>query len=269
MNAIESSDTAAELIGIAARQVASGGLESLTMDALAEEAGVSRATIYRRVGGRAEIVSRLVAEGRLDASVLEEHDVPTRVLEALRDVLEDEGMSGTTVERVAEAAGVSPATVYRRFGDRAGLFAAYAERFSPRRTADELLCSADRMEDALTHLATETLRFMRQNSSLVRLRLSGDPETRRLLGGRASTQERMVPKLARYFEQQIAAGELAPADPFQLAMAFGGLVTGFGLVADEHHGGDIPDVEVSAATIVRIFLEGARPRGVGESGGAA
>lgn len=44
-----------------------------------------------------------------------------RILEAARDVLEERGFEGLTMDAVASAAGVGKGTVFRRFGDRAGL----------------------------------------------------------------------------------------------------------------------------------------------------
>ncbi|TQS42984.1 TetR/AcrR family transcriptional regulator [Cryptosporangium phraense] len=46
------------------------------------------------------------------------------VLAAARDAFLDAGYAGTTIRAVAEAAGVSPETVYKRFGGKAGLLKA-------------------------------------------------------------------------------------------------------------------------------------------------
>jgi AcrR family transcriptional regulator len=47
-----------------------------------------------------------------------------RLLRATIEVLEQEGLAGTTIPRVASAAGVAPASVYRRFRDKNSLFRA-------------------------------------------------------------------------------------------------------------------------------------------------
>jgi AcrR family transcriptional regulator len=47
-----------------------------------------------------------------------------RLLNATIDVLEEHGLSGATIPRIADAAGVAPASVYRRFRDKDALFRA-------------------------------------------------------------------------------------------------------------------------------------------------
>ncbi|MDO8212085.1 TetR/AcrR family transcriptional regulator [Conexibacter sp. CPCC 206217] len=47
-----------------------------------------------------------------------------RILAAARRVLEQRGASGTSINAVATEAGVGKGTVFRRFGDRSGLFQA-------------------------------------------------------------------------------------------------------------------------------------------------
>jgi AcrR family transcriptional regulator len=47
-----------------------------------------------------------------------------RILEAARRVLAERGAGGTSVDAVAKQAGVGKGTVFRRFGDRSGLFQA-------------------------------------------------------------------------------------------------------------------------------------------------
>ena len=53
-----------------------------------------------------------------------------RLLDATETVLERHGFAGATLPRIARAAGVSPANVYRRFHDKDALLAAVFRRFS-------------------------------------------------------------------------------------------------------------------------------------------
>lgn len=45
----------------------------------------------------------------------------TRILEAARRLLRDEGLAGVSIDRIAAEACVGKGTIFRRFGDRAGL----------------------------------------------------------------------------------------------------------------------------------------------------
>jgi AcrR family transcriptional regulator len=50
-----------------------------------------------------------------------------RILEAARRVLAERGAAGTSIDAVASEAGVGKGTVFRRFGDRSGLFQALSD----------------------------------------------------------------------------------------------------------------------------------------------
>lgn len=50
-----------------------------------------------------------------------------RILQAARRVLAERGAEGTSIDAVACAAGVGKGTVFRRFGDRSGLFQALSD----------------------------------------------------------------------------------------------------------------------------------------------
>src|SRR5882757_3342732 len=47
-----------------------------------------------------------------------------RILEAALRVLDERGAEGTSIDAIAEEAGVGKGTIFRRFGDRSGLFEA-------------------------------------------------------------------------------------------------------------------------------------------------
>jgi AcrR family transcriptional regulator len=50
-----------------------------------------------------------------------------RIIEAARRVLAERGAAGTSIDAVASEAGVGKGTVFRRFGDRSGLFQALSD----------------------------------------------------------------------------------------------------------------------------------------------
>jgi AcrR family transcriptional regulator len=50
-----------------------------------------------------------------------------RILEGARRVLAERGADGTSIDAVAREAGVGKGTIFRRFGDRAGLFRALSD----------------------------------------------------------------------------------------------------------------------------------------------
>src|SRR4051794_3168505 len=108
----------------------------LTFEALANAAGVSRATVYRRFRDREGLAKALAQRGvTIEAPV----DANQRVLSAVKEVLLEQGFDALTLRAVAERAGVAEATVYRRFKDREGLIAAFADSTGTRQRARTLL----------------------------------------------------------------------------------------------------------------------------------
>jgi AcrR family transcriptional regulator len=59
-------------------------------------------------------------------------ETAARLLEAAEDVLEKRGIEGASVPEIADRAGVSPASIYRRFVDKDGLLREVFERFFER-----------------------------------------------------------------------------------------------------------------------------------------
>src|SRR3954468_5996767 len=59
-------------------------------------------------------------------------ETASRLLEAAESVLEKRGLKGASVPEIARRAGVSPASIYRRFVDKDGLLREVFERFFER-----------------------------------------------------------------------------------------------------------------------------------------
>src|ERR1051325_11736278 len=59
-------------------------------------------------------------------------ETAVRLLQAAEQVLEKRGLKGASVPEIARRAGVSPASIYRRFIDKDGLLREVFERFFER-----------------------------------------------------------------------------------------------------------------------------------------
>jgi len=82
------------------------------------------------------LVSNPSGERSVPSSTLETDPARERLLDAAEECLRRYGLSKTTVEDVARAAGLSRATVYRQVGSRDALVAAVAVREAERCAAD-------------------------------------------------------------------------------------------------------------------------------------
>lgn len=88
---------------------------NFSMAALAKEAHVSRATLYRRFKKK-EIIEELV---KVELSISSnELPIPEKLILSVRDLIGKKGLFIATIENIAENAGVAPITVYRAFGNR-------------------------------------------------------------------------------------------------------------------------------------------------------
>lgn len=251
--------TTEELLEIARRLVDEGGPEALTMDRLAEAAGISRSSVYRLAGSREALVQQLAAAG---ADVEGRGDVRERVLAAAREVFARHGLEAATIEAVAEAAGVGSATIYRQFGDKKGLLLAFVRSLAHRRIVWDMARepSGDLAAD-LQRLAVAVLTQVRRETALARLvfveRLRGSGT----LGELARAPDRTIHGLSALLRHYAARGELVDEDPYRLAQAFQGMLLGFGLFSFAGESAGEGDPERDAALVVGLFLRGARRGG--------
>jgi AcrR family transcriptional regulator len=251
--------TPQELLEIARRIVDEGGPEALTMDRLAEAAGISRSSAYRLVGSREALVQQLAAAG---VEVDGRGDVRERVLAAAREVFARQGLEAATVESIAEAAGVGTATVYRQFGDKKGLFRAFAQSLSARRVVWDVARepSGDLAAD-LERFAVTALEQMRREEALMRIILLERLRGSSLLGELSGAPDRTIYGLAALLRCYAERGELIDEDPLSLARAFQGLLFGFGVFGALWSLPGDRDPARDARLAVSIFLQGVKRGG--------
>lgn len=101
---------------------------SLSTDEIASGLGISRSTLYRRIGSR-EALLRSLREQGIDTG--EQPSATERMLDAAAALIREEGLPSLTLEAVAARAGVALPTVFARFRNRSGLLVAVFERHSP------------------------------------------------------------------------------------------------------------------------------------------
>ena len=101
-------------------------------------------------------------------------ETASRLLEAAESVLEKRGLKGASVPEIARRAGVSPASIYRRFIDKDGLLREVFERFFQRaiQTNDAALdpaCwRASSLEKSVAALVTGMVTAYSQRPGLLR-----------------------------------------------------------------------------------------------------
>ena len=237
------------------------------MAQLAQATQLSRATIYRRVGNKAALLRRLAQERGTTIPALHRPDIPTRILQSARVIFGQQSIATATIEAIAQEAGVGVATVYRHFGDKERLIKAFVEKYSPRRTIQEYLTAPDGdIESNLEQIALLMLTFFYDNRDIMRLTFAVGETQRQLLGQINGASERTLDYLSRYFEQQMAAGQLPKGDAQDTAVAFIGLLLSFSFIAPLHYNQTLDQPEKTARFTVKLFLDGVRaPQTAGET----
>jgi len=100
----------------------------LSLDAIARRAGVSRTTLFRRIGSRRRLEAALRAAG---VEPGERPGVRARAVAAAADIVRERGFAALTLEAVAVGARCSVPALHSQLGGREGLLAAMFERYSP------------------------------------------------------------------------------------------------------------------------------------------
>jgi len=199
---------------ISAVRLAGAEGRQLTMEQVAGAAGIAVRTLYRLFGTRDELLS---AAG-FDA----EPSARERVLGAGLRMIGEGGLAELSMDLLAEAAGVSRATLYRLFPGKPALFAAVIEAYSPWEAVARAIDANPNgsPDEVMPTVAGALLRALEGRTGLllgvVAELVRGDPDTAE---GMQRSLARGLPELIRYLVDQVAAGRLRQMDPV-LALQF-------------------------------------------------
>lgn len=217
----------------------------ISVRAVAERAGMSRSAVYGVFPNRAALLEAARAQG-IDASTAR-----GAILDACSRLLAQHGPAGMTLADVAQEAGVGEATLYRLFGDRAGLLAAWGQERSPRRFAPELAGGGEDLDADLRRVIAGGIQFIREHPGLLGMltgRVPRELEGFSEIPGPGSMRDTMF----RYLTARIAEGRLRAADPAPVMRVLMGAVIAYG--SDPRSGSP----EDAAAQVVEIVLDGLR-----------
>jgi AcrR family transcriptional regulator len=243
------------------RQVMSAAREVLAADAdapvaaIADRAGVSRATFYRHFGSRRSLLHSVQLEPRPDAR--------SRILAAARDMLVTTSLDELSMEELAAAAGVSRGTLYRLVPGKTPLLVALIEVYSPFDAIRRII--EDHPQDppavvlpligrAVVGVAGERLGLMRAVFHEVTARSGPGME------GMGPLFAQTLGLLAQYMDRQMAAGTIRPMHPIVALQAVVGPIF-FHLMTLSvlEPVVELPDPEAAVDALVLSALEGLRP----------
>lgn len=244
------------------RQVMSAAREVLAADetapvaAIADRAGVSRATFYRHFGSRRSLLESVAIEPRPDARA--------RILAAAKDVLISTSLAELSMEDLAAAAGVSRGTLYRLVPGKAALLAALIEAYSPFEAVRTIVTEgADEPPDvvlprigrAVVGVAGERLGLMRAIFHEV------TAGTGPAMDAIRPVFQSTLGLLARYMTRQVEAGRIRPMHPILALQAVVGPIFFHLMTRPTIERVVELDVDPEAAVdqLIATALEGLRP----------
>ena len=113
------------------------GVAEVPLTVIAETAGISRSTLWRRLGGAREVLDEAVRAAGVEPGG--QAPVRTRAVDAAAALISESGLAATTMEAIAHSAGCSVYSLYAAFGGRDELMRAVFERHSPIRDLEDYL----------------------------------------------------------------------------------------------------------------------------------
>ncbi|WP_411071309.1 TetR/AcrR family transcriptional regulator [Streptomyces sp. cmx-4-25] len=186
--------------------------------AVAEEAGISRSTLMRRLGGSRRALDEAVRAAGVDPGG--QKPVRERAVAAAADLISEHGLAAATLERVADGARCSVHSLYAAFGGRDGLLHAVYERYSPILDVEAVLAAPreDLQETIRTlyRLLTEALvREPRVVPAMFADALAR-PDDPAVQGVFRHAFSRMVEGIGTWLTGEIAAGRIRDLPPLLL-----------------------------------------------------
>ncbi|MEU2977361.1 TetR family transcriptional regulator [Streptomyces hirsutus] len=227
--------------------------------AVAEEAGISRSTLMRRLGGTRRALDEAVRAAGVDPGG--QKPVRLRAVEAAAGLISEHGLTAATLERVAADARCSVHSLYAAFGGRDELLQAVYECYSPILDVEAVLAGPhedlpETVRRIYRLLADALSREPRVLPAMLADALSRpeDPVVQ-------SVYQRFFPRLldgvGQWLTEEIAAGRIRDLPPLLLIQQMAGPVLSHLLLrpaAAHLPGADLPSTEEAIEVFAQNFL---------------
>ena len=236
-------------------------VHGVSVDEVAARAGVAKATLYRYFPSKAAIVEA-IRQTRGNASVAgwQAPDRRTKIIDAAIRLIVRQGVRATTVEQLAEAAGISAPAIYWHFASKDDLIVAVADRCSPLPQVRETLArgaDGDLREDlrALGRLMLHVLADRFTVVQQIMVEMGSNPRVAGHVLQHVALPVWMT--VGQYLEAHVQAGRLRPAPLLPRVFTLAGPVFAYSL-GRRAMGPAFPLApEQAVDTLIDTFLTGA------------
>lgn len=154
--------------------------DDFTLDQLAKKAQTSRATLYRRIGSKDELLKNLAQNGLIQFN--QKSTIKTRIMAATRTVVAKHGFINCTMDQIATQAGLGIATLYRHYAEKDNLLRAFTTELKSEVSIEKFELATDlSVEEGLNSLIKVMLKFIGDNNDIIKILFFGNPEERKYI----------------------------------------------------------------------------------------
>ncbi|MCJ8323297.1 MAG: TetR family transcriptional regulator [Rhizobiales bacterium] len=226
--------------------------EDFTLDQLSKQANTSRATLYRRIGSKHNLLKKLAADGFISLDY--QASAKAKILAATRIVVAKHGFINCTMEQIANQAGLGTATLYRHYAEKHKLLQAFTTALkSDVSMAEFKLAGNLSVEDGLYLLIKTMLKFIDDNVDIVKILFFGNPEERKYISNIRDASSSTFKSISQHIHnlkaQKLIQVEIKTED---LVASLMGQLMHFALTAPLNLGRKL-NIDRDAKLITKIF----------------
>ena len=233
-----------------------GSPADISVQAVATRAGTTKVTVYRYFASKDALFAEAAALG--DAA-----ELPGRraqIVDAALRLVPQYGLHGVTMERIAEEAGVSPATLYWHFENKYDLLAAMVERMVAHIDIARLFPPVP-IQDAdefVRAVVPPILRLLDERLTLlptVMAELTTHPELAAVVYRHVG--QHVWAQAAAFMQTQVDNGVFRPGHPMLRVEALIGMLLAYSLLRRNFGAWlDLPPPDQAAREFTDLFLHG-------------